>query len=303
MGLPERRDNRSSGTVGEDVETTGKSERKPMDEGAVRPGDLDAVPLDPIVEAAYAEDTELGEVSPGVADVDGAEDVADAENAGAEDVADAENAEADNEEADGTDGDPESDAPDASERASKLSGMPQFKINPDWLKGIWRANSLARIAFMSVAVCVLAAGSAYFFVMQPLSIRLHEVREQKGVLHDYMVIQQADAAIGAFKDGLMTGDQRLTVMSEVKLMAEVSGVKMVGDPDLLLRRDVSAHFVEYPVRLRVRGSYHEMGDFLVLLEGSPRFVLVEEVEIMSDVASRSSESEATVLLTLAAWEG
>ena len=59
--------------------------------------------------------------------------------------------------------------------------------------------------------------------------------------------------------------------------------------------------LEYPARLRVKGTYHEIGTFLSLLESSPRFVQVEEVEIVSDADSRSSESEATVLLALASW--
>ena len=273
------------------METTGKSERKPVDEGAARPDNTDAVSLDPTVEAADAEDVECCEAASCAADSDDGEDAAGAENADAA------------EETDSTDGDPECDAPVASGGLAKLRGVPQFSIDSDRLRTAWRAHSLARIAFLSVSICVLAVGSAYFFVMQPISTGLREVREQKGMLHDYMVIQQADAAIGAFKNGLMTGDQRLTVMSEVRLMAEGSGVKIAGDPDLLLKRDISGHFAEYPIRLRVRGSFHGVGEFLSLLESSPRFVLVEEIEMMSDVASKSSKSEATVLLALAAWEG
>lgn len=273
------------------METTGKSGSKPMDEGAVRPDSRDAAPIDPTLENADTEDTELCVVAPCAADGEGAEDAAGAENADAVD------------ETDDIDGALESDEAVGSGGVSKLRGMAHFRIDSDRLKGIWRAHSLARIAFLSVFVCALTVGSAYMFMMQPLSRGLHDVREQKGLLHDYMVIQQAGAAIGSFKDGLMTGDQRLTVMSEVRLMAEGSGVKIVGDPDLLLSRDVSGNFVEYPIRLRVKGSFHELGEFLSLLEGSPRFVLVEEIEVMSDVASRSSESEATLLLSLASWEG
>jgi Tfp pilus assembly protein PilO len=57
------------------------------------------------------------------------------------------------------------------------------------------------------------------------------------------------------------------------------------------------------VRLRVKGTYHEIGEFLSLLESSPRFIVVESVEITSDVASSSRDSDATVLLAMAAWEG
>lgn len=197
----------------------------------------------------------------------------------------------------------ESEAPAAGGVLSKVRGVARFKVDAASLKKAWQANSIGRVALLAVCVCSLSVGAAYFFLMQPMSAGLHKVKEQKSILHDYAVIQQAGAAIGAFKDGLMTGDQRLTVMSEVNQMAESSGIKMVGDPELLLRRAVSTNFVEYPVKLRVRGTFHEMGRFLSLLESSPRFILVEEVEMRSEIESRDRESEATVLLALAAWEG
>lgn len=200
-------------------------------------------------------------------------------------------------------GESEVEEPPVGRKASKIRSLALLKINSDRLRASWRGNTLGKTAILVVCVYALAVGTAYFLLVQPMSTRLHMVQEQKNLLHDYVVIQEAGAAINSFKDGLMTGDQRLTVMSEVGLMAEGSGVKIVGDPDLLLARDVRGHFVEYPLRLRIRGTFHEIGEFLSLLEGSPRFTLIEEVEIRSDADSRERDSEATLLLTLAAWEG
>ncbi len=200
-------------------------------------------------------------------------------------------------------GESDVDEPAASRKVRKVRRLALLRIDSDRLRASWRANTLGKTAILVVCVYGLAVGSAYFLIRQPMSTRLHRVQEQKSVLHDYVVIQRADVAIGAFKNGLMTGDQRLTVMSEVRLMAEGSGVKIMGDPDLLLAREGSGHFVEYPLRLRIRGTFHEIGEFLSLLEGSPRFTLLEEVEIRSDADSRERDSEATVLLALAAWEG
>jgi len=200
-------------------------------------------------------------------------------------------------------GESEVDEPAASRKVAKIRSLGLLRIDSDRLRASWRANTLGKTAVLVVCVYALAVGSVHFLIMQPMSRRLHLVQEQKSLLHDYVVIERADAAIGEFKDGLMTGDQRLTVMSEVRLMAEGSGVKIMGDPDLLLARDVSGHLVEYPLRLRIRGTFHEIGEFLSLLEGSPRFTLLEEVEIRSDADSRERDSEATVLLALAAWEG
>jgi len=252
----------------------------------------------------------------GAGDVEGAgdaESAADAEGAGdAESAADAEGAAGTEggENAVGAEdpdevavGESEVDEPVAGRKAGKVRRLALLRIDSDRLRASWRANTMGKTAILVVCVYGLAVGSAYFLIRQPMSARLHRVQEQKSVLHDYVVIQRADVAIGAFKDGLMTGDQRLTVMSEVRLMAEGSGVKIMGDPDLLLAREGSGHFVEYPLRLRIRGTFHEIGEFMSLLEGSPRFTLLEEVEIRSDADSRERDSEATVLLALAAWEG
>jgi hypothetical protein len=201
-----------------------------------------------------------------------------------------------------TDEDPE-DSPSDVGRASKLRSLAGAHVDTDKLRNVWRGNSVGRTAFLAIGFYVLAAGSVLFFVVQPASTRLHEVKGQKEILHDYMVIQQAGAAIGSFKEGLMTGDQRLTVLAEITQMAEVSGVRVVGDPELLLSRDARGSFSEYPMRIRARGTFHEIGNLLSLLESSPRFVVVEEVEIRSEIDSRSGESEVTLLLTLPSWEG
>ena len=164
-----------------------------------------------------------------------------------------------------------------------------------------RPNSVGRVAILSAVSYVVAVGAAYFLIAQPLSNRLHNVGERMSMLHDVTVIEQANAALVSFTDGLMTGDQRLTVMSEFGLMAKDTGVKLIGDPELLMPREVSKLVIEYPARLRIKGTYHEIGTFLSLLESSPRFVQVEEVEILSDMDSRAGDSEATVLLALASW--
>ncbi len=176
-------------------------------------------------------------------------------------------------------------------------------LNADVLRVLWSGSSIPKVAVLAIVIYCTCVGAAYFLLMQPTASRLHHVKEEKAILHDYSVIQEAGAVIGSFKDGLMTGDQRLTVMSEVRLMATGSGVEMVGDPELLVPHETSKQISEYPIKLRLKGTYHEIGEFLALLESSPRFIRVEEVEVWSDADSGSRDSEATVLLALASWEG
>jgi len=281
-----------SGYSGGSVETTGYGDRRANEERAehldVRPDETEIVSLEAAGEAGAAPDGAEAD-APCDCEADGVEIIGDASHQAEEPDAEA-----------APEGEPAEDGDPG--RPGKLSGFGQFKVDPEWLRKMWSASTIGRVAVAGIAVYSLVIAGAYFFLLQPASKQLHEFREQKNVLHDYVVIQQAGAAIGSFKDGLMTGDQRLTVMSEVKMMAEGSGVRIVGDPELLLKREVSGRFAQYPVKLKVRGRYHEIGQFLSLLESSPRFIVVEEVEIMSEAASLATESEATVLLGIAAWE-
>jgi hypothetical protein len=190
---------------------------------------------------------------------------------------------------------------DAPRPAGRLS-MVSARVSPEKLRRAWKTGSVGKTALVAAMVYMAVAGAFYFLAFRPVGSRFERLSQELEVLHDYMVIDQANAALSIFSDGLMRGDQRLTVMSEFSLMAEESGVRIVGDPELLLPREVSKLVIEYPVRLRLRGTYHEIGTFLSLLEGSPRFVQVEEVEVLSDVASRDRGSEASVLLAIASWE-
>jgi hypothetical protein len=188
--------------------------------------------------------------------------------------------------------------------AAAPRGLPGVlsKLVPGKLGTPLRASSVGKAAIMSAVIYLVVAGAFYGVLFKPAGARVERLSGELSVLHDYLVIEQANAALAGFKDGLMKGDQRLTVMSEFKVMAESAGVRIVGDPELLVPRSVSKTVSEYPVRLRLKGTYHEIGTFLALLESSPRFVQIEEVEILSDVASRDRESEASVLLALSSWE-
>ena len=298
------------------METTGGNEYRPPDEEVTLPDDEGATPLEAAgdegevpfestddeaaspFEAADTADANVSDV-PEDSPVDVGGDPEAAIEAVEGEEADGEPAETDAVEP----GDSEDDGSTEASRLEKIRSLAHFRVDTKWLRAAWNSHSLGRIALIAVLVYAVSVGSAYFFVLQPLSTRLHTVREQKNILHDYAVIEEAGAAISDFKEGLMTGDQRMTVMSEVNLMAEASGVKLIGDPDLLSKREGSGYLVEYPVRLRMKGTYHEIGAFLSLLERSPRFAIVEDVEVRSDVDSSNRDSEATVLISLAAWEG
>lgn len=199
-------------------------------------------------------------------------------------------------------GDGENQPVDKSDSGPGVVDLLRKSFSISGLRELWQQAAVWKIAIAAVVVYALTVNAGYFLLLKPNSDRLRGVKETKELLHDFNVIEECSAAMSSFQDGLMNGDQRLTVMSEVQLMATEAGVKVIGDPDLLSPRDVSSVVKEYPVRLRVSGGYHEVGRFVSLLERSPRFIQIEEIEIISEVASRSLNSEATVTLALASWE-
>lgn len=146
-------------------------------------------------------------------------------------------------------------------------------------KGGWSAWRVAAIAILTY---VAAVNLSYFLVLKPIWARLNVLVENKGVIHDFLVVRESAAAVSGFKDGLMHGDQRMTVVAEFEGLARQAGLRMAGEPGLLPPKEISKKLMEYPVEIDLRGTYHEVGHFLSLLEASQRCPLVTDVELASD---------------------
>jgi len=138
---------------------------------------------------------------------------------------------------------------------------------------VWRFTALAVLSY------VVAVNLSYFLVLRPVWSRLNSLVEKKGVIQDFFIVRESASAVSGFRDGLMHGDQRMSVVAEFEELAKEAGLRMVGDPGLLPQRELSKRIVEYPVEIDLRGSYHEVGQFLSLMEASPRCPLVNEVEV------------------------
>ena len=108
-------------------------------------------------------------------------------------------------------------------------------------------------------------------------------------------------AVAAVRDALMKGDERVSVSTEIRQMASEAGLSMVDEPDMLAPKETSSEMTEYPMEIRLRGSYHEVGRFLSSLESSRRLISVREVEIDASEAS-PDRAEVTVLVSVLAWE-
>ncbi len=162
-------------------------------------------------------------------------------------------------------------------------------------------TSIWRVLALAIVVYVAALNLANFVIVRPVRGRLDKLVAQKTVVEDFLILKQSGQAVAAVRDAVMRGDERVTVLGDVKEMALDSGLKVVGDPVLLSPREASKKMTEYPAKLSLRGSYHEVGEFLSRLEGSPRLLSVREVKIDASGTS-ASRADVTVLIGVLSWE-
>lgn len=165
----------------------------------------------------------------------------------------------------------------------------------DVRESVWRVVAVALVAY------ILAFSVSYFLVLKPVWTRLDAVIAKKALIHDFMLFRESNTAVAGFRNALMQGDQRVTVVTELEGMAREVGLRPIGETKLPPSKDLSPGIKEHPMELRLSGSYHEVGEYLSLLEAAPRFLLVKEVEIVTG-DGRSDESEVTILIAAVSWE-
>lgn len=164
-------------------------------------------------------------------------------------------------------------------RGGSVLGVLRKVMGPASSRG---GRSAWRVTAVAILTYVVAVNLSYFLVLKPIWSRLNVLMEKKGVIQDFLIVRESAAAVSGFKDGLMHGDQRMTVVSEFEDLAREAGLRMNGEPGLMPPKELSKKLVEYPVEIDFRGTYHEAGHFLSLLEASPRCPLVTDVELVSD---------------------
>ncbi len=163
----------------------------------------------------------------------------------------------------------------------------------------WRSPwKVGAIAFVTYAAVV---SLSYFFVMKPIWARRDAVAAKKTALQDYRILSTSRDVLAGLREGLMQGDQRMTVVAELQSAAREAGLDVIGEAAHLPDKNITENMVEYPVELRLRGTYHQVGDYLSLLSGSSRCLIVKEVELDSRNAN-TGLSDVTIVVAAVAWE-
>ncbi len=167
------------------------------------------------------------------------------------------------------------------------------------IRGPW---SIWRIAAVVVLVYIAAANVSYFLVLRPVTVRLETLREKKDIIQDFFIVRESSTAVAGFKDALMHGDQRMTVIAVLEEIAGDVGLRFSEEPRLLAEVTLSKRVTEYPIEISLEGSYHELGQFIGAIESSERYLTVRSVEI-DGPASGTGEAEARLVVGAVSWEG
>ena len=162
--------------------------------------------------------------------------------------------------------------------------------------------SIWKIAAVVVLVYVAAANISYFVVLRPVWVRLEALKDKKNIVQDLFIVRESSTAVAGFKDALMHGDQRMTVIAVLEEMGEDAGLRFSREPKLLAETDLSKRVTEYPIELTLKGSFHELGQFISAIESSDRYLAVRSVEI-DGPKNGKGDAEATIIVGAISWEG
>ncbi len=162
--------------------------------------------------------------------------------------------------------------------------------------------SIWKIAAVAVLVYIAAANISYFVVLKPVCVRLEVLMEKKDIIQDFFIVRESSTAVAGFKDALMHGDQRMTVIAVLEEMGEDAGLRFSGEPTLLVEGELSRRVTEYPIELSLVGSFHELGQFIAAIESSERYLTVRSVEI-DGPESGTGDAEVRIVVGAVSWEG
>ncbi len=108
------------------------------------------------------------------------------------------------------------------------------------------------------------------------------VQKERALVKNYEILKaRRDSLLEVYK-------QQLTLMPETEDMAlfldEVSAYGVRSGVEFLLFRPmtpvVKGFYTEYPVDVKVTGTFHQLGTFLSLLANAPRLITVENLQIL-----------------------
>ncbi|MGD8976067.1 MAG: type 4a pilus biogenesis protein PilO [Gammaproteobacteria bacterium] len=157
---------------------------------------------------------------------------------------------------------------------------------------------LFRALFVVLIFVVVTAGSVYYFPIKNKTPLLEQAEAKETELRETFKVRQRKAAnFEAYKAQLAEIEQSFGAMlrqlpgkTEVpSLLVDISQTGLGAGleeelfrPDSEIRRDF---YAELPIRIRLRGTYHELARFVSDIAALPRIVTIHDVELSGSEGS------------------
>lgn len=151
---------------------------------------------------------------------------------------------------------------------------------------------LFRALFVVLIFVVVTAASVYYFPIKNKTPLLEQAEAKEAELRETFKVRQRKAAnFEAYKAQLAEIEQSFGAMlrqlpgkTEVpSLLVDISQTGLAAGleeelfrPDAEIRRDF---YAELPIRIRLRGTYHELARFVSDIAALPRIVTIHDVEL------------------------
>lgn len=146
--------------------------------------------------------------------------------------------------------------------------------------------------FLIFLLCTAIAGAGYYFDTKEQITQLENLEQREQELRrEFELKQKRAASLAEYRQQLAEMRQMLDAMirqlpnkAEVAaLLIDVSQTGLAAGLQFELFQPMGESpkdfFAELPIRIRVRGSYHQFGEFVSGLASLPRIVTVQDVTI------------------------
>jgi type IV pilus assembly protein PilO len=187
---------------------------------------------------------------------------------------------------------------DLSEAYQKLQ-----EIDVNDLKRIGTAPTPVRMGALGVLAVAILAGIGWFFVT-PAMDDLDQARQQEQDLREKFKVRQSKAAqLDAYKEQQkrleesLAGkiDQLPTETELESLLVDLSQTSIAAGLTVNYfepgNERMQEFYAEYPIELRVSGSYHEFGQFVSGLASLSRIVTLHNIEITGGDSSDDARNQ------------
>jgi len=170
-----------------------------------------------------------------------------------------------------------------------------------------------RALFVSLFFIVAASGGFYYFVYTAQMPRLERAeQEEKELASSFEQKQKKAANFDAYKEQLAEIEHSFGTMlrqlpgkTEIpNLLVDISQTGLAAGLQEELFQPISEiqkdFYAEKPIKIRLRGSYHEFGKFASDIAALPRIVTLHDIEITPGRSGGSNSANGELILNVTA---